>query len=117
MRRHEVIVRCRNLDAHRSAPEDGGIRVASVRHIPSRGRGCSHLPEVSMSRLVLLALAFLAPLAAHAADDSRAARLAALYAEYWEENLRLNPITATQAGDPRYNAELPNLFSIEHREA
>jgi uncharacterized protein (DUF885 family) len=70
-----------------------------------------------MPRLALLALAFLAPLAAHAADDTRAAKLTALYAEYWEDNLKINPITATQAGDPRYNAELPNLFSIEHRDA
>jgi uncharacterized protein (DUF885 family) len=70
-----------------------------------------------MSRLALLALAFLAPLAAHAADDNRGAKLTALYAEYWEDNLKINPITATQAGDPRYNAELPNLFSLEHRDA
>jgi uncharacterized protein (DUF885 family) len=68
-----------------------------------------------MSRFALLLLALL-PLAAHAADDARAAKLTALYAEYWEENLKLNPVTATQAGDPRYNAELPNLFSLEHRD-
>ena len=39
-----------------------------------------------------------------------------MYAEYWEENLRLNPITATFAGDPRYNAELPNFLSPQFQE-
>ena len=55
--------------------------------------------------------------AAHAApaeDKARAAQLNTLYAEYWEENLELNPLTATYAGDPRYNAELPNFLSVEH---
>jgi hypothetical protein len=47
---------------------------------------------------------------AHAAGE-RAARLNALYSEYWEENLKLNPMTATFAGDPRYNDQLPNFFS------
>jgi uncharacterized protein (DUF885 family) len=42
--------------------------------------------------------------------------LAALFAEYWEENLRLNPIQATLIGDPRYNDQLPNNLSPEHRE-
>ena len=51
--------------------------------------------------------------AAHAAD-TRAAQLSTMYAEFWEENLKLDPITATFAGDPRYNGELPNIFSIEY---
>ena len=42
-----------------------------------------------------------------------AAQLNTLYAEFWEENLKLNPITATFAGDPRYNAELPNFLAPE----
>jgi uncharacterized protein (DUF885 family) len=37
-----------------------------------------------------------------------------MYAEFWEENLKLNPITATFAGDPRYNGELPNFLSQEY---
>jgi uncharacterized protein (DUF885 family) len=45
-----------------------------------------------------------------------AARLSALYAEFWEENLKLNPVTATFAGDPRYNAEFPNLLSPQFQE-
>src|SRR4051812_5114424 len=65
-----------------------------------------------MMRFKLLAPALLLALvgSVHAADD-RAARLGALYAEYWEENLKLNPMTATFAGDPRYNDQLPNFFS------
>ena len=39
--------------------------------------------------------------------------LGKLYAEFWEENLKLNPIIATFAGDPRYNGELPNFLSEE----
>jgi uncharacterized protein (DUF885 family) len=69
-----------------------------------------------LAPLILVSLLALVPVAP-AADDSRSAKLAALYAEYWEENLKLNPVTATQAGDPRYNAELPDLFSLEHRDA
>jgi uncharacterized protein (DUF885 family) len=62
-----------------------------------------------------LFLAFVTTVA-HAADPDRATRLNALYAEFWEENLALNPVNATFAGDPRYNAELPNLFSDEYIE-
>ena len=39
-----------------------------------------------------------------------------MYAEFWEENLKLNPLTATFAGDPRYNAELPNFLAPEFEE-
>ena len=53
--------------------------------------------------------------AAHAAD-TRAAQLNTLYAEFWEENLKLNPVSATFAGDPRYNAELPNFLAPEFEE-
>ena len=67
-----------------------------------------------MSRLKLLASLLLVSCAAtvHAAD-SAAAQLNTLYAEFWEENLKLNPVSATFAGDPRYNAELPNFLAPE----
>jgi len=65
-------------------------------------------------RHLLVALSFLFAVGAHA--DERATKLDALYAEFWEENLRLNPVLATQAGDPRYNAELPNYISPEHQQ-
>src|SRR3546814_11551084 len=32
-----------------------------------------------------------------------ATRLDAMYAEFWEESLKLNPLQATFIGDPRYN--------------
>ena len=67
-----------------------------------------------MSRLKLLASLLIACCAttAHAAD-SRVEQLDTMYAEFWEENLKLNPVSATFAGDPRYNAELPNFLSPE----
>jgi len=52
------------------------------------------------------------------AEDAaaRAARLTTLYAEYWEELLKLNPIQATFQGDTRYNDQLPDFGSAEYRE-
>jgi uncharacterized protein (DUF885 family) len=64
-----------------------------------------------MTRLVLATL-LLASSVAGAADNA-AAQLNTMYAEFWEENLKLNPLTATFAGDPRYNAELPNFLAPE----
>ena len=61
----------------------------------------------------LLLVSILAMASATQAADHRAAELGKLYVEFWEENLKLNPITATFAGDPRYNAELPNFLSEE----
>ena len=66
-----------------------------------------------MKRFALLASMFLGAATSgvvHAAE-SRAAQLNTMYAEFWEEYLKLNPITATFAGDPRYNAELPNFLT------
>jgi uncharacterized protein (DUF885 family) len=63
-------------------------------------------------RHLIVALVALFAVAAHAQD--RAAKLGTLYAQFWEENLKLNPVMATFAGDPRYNAELPNLLSAEY---
>jgi uncharacterized protein (DUF885 family) len=70
-----------------------------------------------MSRPALLALLPLLLIAtAHSAGDPRVAKLNALYGEFWEENLKVYPLTATSAGDPRYNAELPNIFAFGYRE-
>ncbi len=70
-----------------------------------------------MTRFKLLASLFLSVCAvtAHAADDA-AAQLGTLYAEFWEENLKLSPVSATFAGDPRYNDQLPNMFSAEYEQ-
>jgi len=60
------------------------------------------------------ALAADAPAAAETAM-TKAQKLDKLYADYWEENLQLNPINATFIGDPRYNDQLPNFLSAEVR--
>ena len=67
-----------------------------------------------MTRKLLLASLLSFASAAGAADQ--ATDLGKLYAEFWEENLKLNPVTATFAGDPRYNGELPNFLSQEYEE-
>jgi len=46
----------------------------------------------------------------------KAAQLDKLYAQYWEEMLKLNPLAATFQGDPRYNDQLPNFLSEEYRD-
>ncbi len=38
-----------------------------------------------------------------------------LFSDYWEENLALNPLTATFVGDARYNDRLPNFLGAEQR--
>ena len=50
-------------------------------------------------RHLLVALAGIVAVSAHA--DDRAAKLGALYQQFWEENLALNPLQATYAGDRR----------------
>ncbi|QOW18771.1 DUF885 family protein [Lysobacter ciconiae] len=39
-----------------------------------------------------------------------------LYALYWEETLKRNPLAATYQGDNRYNDQLPNFLSREYRD-
>ncbi len=51
-----------------------------------------------------------------ATAQTKAQRLDALYAQYWEETLALNPLAATYQGDPRYNDQLPNFLSEDYRE-
>src|SRR3546814_6847872 len=52
--------------------------------------------------------------AAVAASD-KAARLDALYEQYWEELLKLNPLQATFQGDNRHNDQLPDFYSAQFR--
>ena len=54
-----------------------------------------------------------APAAVQPAE--RAAQLNALYADFWEAALALNPLQATFVGDARYNDQLPDFFSAEYR--
>jgi uncharacterized protein (DUF885 family) len=64
----------------------------------------------------LLALFFVVPCAAHGAG-APAAKLDALYEEYWEKHLALEPVTATQIGDYRFNDKLTDTLSAAHRKA
>ncbi len=59
-----------------------------------------------------------APAAAGAAigDAAKARTLDALYEQYWEALLKLNPLQATYQGDTRYNDQLPDMYSAEFRE-
>jgi uncharacterized protein (DUF885 family) len=61
--------------------------------------------------------AFAAPAkpAAHHATASKSQQLDTLYAQYWEETLRLNPLQATFQGDARYNDQMPNFLSADFR--
>ena len=47
---------------------------------------------------------------------SKAAQLEQMYADYWEETLKRNPVQATYVGDNRFNDQLPNFYSPEFRE-
>ncbi|MEO8064796.1 MAG: DUF885 domain-containing protein [Pseudomonadota bacterium] len=70
-----------------------------------------------MARSALLVLTMMSTFAAAAPPaPTAAAQLSQIYGEYWEENLKLNPITATFAGDPRYNALMPNILSAEYEQ-
>jgi uncharacterized protein (DUF885 family) len=51
----------------------------------------------------------------HQVAESKAARLDRLYQQFWEENLKLNPIQATFQGDNRYNDQLPNFYTADFR--
>ena len=49
------------------------------------------------------------------ATSAKSAQLQKLYADFWEEGLKLNPIQATFQGDDRYNDQLPDMGSAEFR--
>ena len=51
----------------------------------------------------------------HQIAESKAAQLDKLYQQFWEENLKLNPIQATFQGDNRYNDQLPNFYAADFR--
>ena len=62
-----------------------------------------------------------APLSAAAATKmtltapQRAEQLEKMYVDYWEAELKRNPIQATFVGDNRYNDQLPNFFAPSYR--
>ena len=79
------------------------------------------LRPLALALALTLAGATAAPV--HAADAPKAAatqqtkaqKLNALYDQYWEEVLKLNPLQATFQGDPRYNDQLPDFGSATFR--
>lgn len=52
---------------------------------------------------------------AAASPGAKAGQLTALYNQYWEEQLKLNPLSATFQGDNRYNDQLPDFYSAAYR--
>ncbi len=52
---------------------------------------------------------------ATATAESKGQQLNRLYAEHWEETLKLNPLQATFQGDSRYNDQMPNFLSEASR--
>jgi len=71
--------------------------------------GCDRAPSTDTA-------APAAPAATTQNPAEKAAQLKQLYADYWEANLKLNPLIATFTGDPRYNAELPDFSSAAYRD-
>lgn len=67
-------------------------------------------------KLLLASLLMFAGIAGAAAPADSVAKLNKLYADFWEENLAMNPVSATFAGDPRYNAEFPNFLTKEYED-
>ncbi len=51
------------------------------------------------------------------ADDAAGEALHELFAEYFERELELNPLSATFVGDDRYNDRLANFLGPEHQAA
>ena len=93
---------------------------ASARSTPSARRLLAPALLALALTTVLAGCATTAPGAAAPAGDSaqasaKAQRLDALYAQYWEESLELNPLAATFQGDNRYNDRLPNFLSEDYR--
>ncbi len=55
-------------------------------------------------------------ISAQPGDSAKAAKLDAFYNDFWEAQLKFNPIQATFVGDPRYNDQLPDFFSATYRQ-
>jgi uncharacterized protein (DUF885 family) len=52
-----------------------------------------------------------------ATADTSDQKLAAVFNNYWEENLKLDPFEATFTGDNRYNDQLPNFAAQSYRDS
>ena len=60
-----------------------------------------------MKKLFLVAALIVG--SAHAADLSSSVQLNQLFQQTWNQDLAANPLMASDAGEPRYNALLPDL--------
>jgi uncharacterized protein (DUF885 family) len=64
-------------------------------------------------RLSLVVLSTLAPALGHAATPATPEIMNRIYADYWEDNMRANPISATFNGDNRYNDRFGAVTSAQ----
>ena len=60
------------------------------------------------------AMASASTTSASAPASAKAAQLDKLYTDFWEAQLKLNPVQATFVGDPRYNDQLPNFLAPDY---
>lgn len=65
----------------------------------------------------LLTAILVTSLAATAQPPARSAQLASITSNYWKDNMKLNPLTATQRGISSYNDQLEISIGQEHRTA
>jgi len=63
----------------------------------------------------LLTAILLTSLAAAAQSPARSVQLASITSNYWNDNMKLNPLTATQRGITSYNDQLEISIGQEHR--
>lgn len=63
----------------------------------------------------LLTAILLTSLAAAAQPPARSVQLASITSNYWKDNMKLNPLTATQRGITNYNDQLEISIGQEHR--
>ena len=70
--------------------------------------------QTKLTTLLIATLASLTLLAQKSIEANP--NLAALFTDYYEENLKLNPVDATYNGDNRYNDMLPIAFTEGYRE-
>ncbi|GAB3386514.1 DUF885 family protein [Lysobacter fragariae] len=80
-----------------------------------------HLRPIALSLALALAAVSTPVLAADPpasmqVQPAKAAKLEALYGQFWEENLKLNPLQATFQGDSRYDDQLPDFLSADYRQ-
>ncbi|MGO4259926.1 DUF885 domain-containing protein [Lysobacter sp. TAB13] len=89
------------------------------RHPRARARSTVCILSLALAAtLCLSAPAFAAepaPAAPKVTVQTKSQKLDRLYEQYWEENLKLNPLLATMQGDPRYNDQLPNFATAAFR--